>query len=565
MDFACIDRFLTRLQDGLRVHSRDILLMARGAALRLGGLTLALAAAGPAASAQLQHGDAPSTIKGFAITGDNPLSAADTAALLAPFLHRESSPAMLRRVGAALEQALRDQGHGLYRVVLPPQNLSDTITLQVLRQTIDSVRVEGAGRYFDVAEVRAALPELREQTTPNLRRLAREMVIANDNPSRQLQVALSPGARADTVSATVQVQERRPWHAGVAWNNDGTPDTGRDRLVMALGHDKPFGLDHRLVGVYASSTDRPHDIDQFGLRYRVPVYAWGGVVSVEHMRTDGVGPFGLEPAEQAPSTFVSAGAGHETALGYTYHLAAAIDWRAKASVSLRDRLFRAGELAGSGSWASDRRTRVLALEYAVQQEEPDGLWSWEGRLGLAFNLPYGRANELAAYQTENPSIETTRWTAWRGAAQATTSLGPGWQLSGRLQAQSSTDLLLAGEAFALGGIGSVRGVPERALYGDSGLAATLELTAPTRWPGLRALAFIDAGWVRSDQPDSPLRRREDRLASMGLGLRYAHASGASLRADYARVVTGSRADHNLLPTSPIPGDDKLHVNVSLVF
>lgn len=532
-------------------------------AVRSSLLALALAAAGPSALGQVQDGVAEPTIKGFAITGDNPLSAAETAALLVPFLHREGSRAMLRQAGATLEQALHERGYGLYRVVLPPQVLSDTITLKVLRRTVDRVQVDGEGRHFDLANVRAALPELQEQTSPNLRRLARETAMANQNPSRHLQVVLNPGAQPDTVSATVQVRERRPWKVGLAWNNQGTRETGRDRLTLAAGHDNLFGRDHGLAWAYTTSPDRSSDVRQYGVRYRVPLYAWGGVALVEHQRTDVVGPFGLEPAGQVHPTFQASGAGHETGLGYIHHLAVAAHRRAQVSVMVRDRLFRAGEVPGGALQAQDRRTRPLSVDYAAQTE--GGAWSWGYRLGVTINLPHGRANELAAYQSEDPAIETTRWKAWRGAAHAVASLGPGWQLAGRLHAQGSSDLLLAGEAFALGGIDSVRGVPERALYGDSGLSATLEASTPPLWQGLRVLAFIDAGWVRSDVADSPLRRREDRLASVGLGLRYAHASGASLRADYGRVIAGSRADHNLHPASPIPGDDKLHVNVSLVF
>lgn len=524
---------------------------------------LTLVAAGLSAIGQAQAAQAP--IKGFAITGDNPLSAAETAALLAPFLHREGSQATLRQASAALEQALHERGHGLYRVVPPPQVLSDTITLKVLRQTIDRVQVDGTRRYFDLANVRAALPELQEQTSPNLRRLARETAMANQNPSRHLQVALTPGAQPDTVSAIVQVRERRPWKVGLAWNNQGTRETGRDRLTLAAGHDNLFGRDHGLTWAYTVSPEGSSDVRQYGVRYRVPLYAWGGVAEVEHQRTDVVGPFGLEPVGPEHPTFQASGAGHETGLGYIHHLAVGAHRRAQVSVTVRDRLYRAGEVPGSALQAQDRRSRPVSVDYAAQTEGEGGVWSWGYRIGVVINLPYGRANELAAYQSEDPAIETTRWKAWRATAHAVASFGPGWQVAGRLQAQGSSDLLLAGEAFALGGTGSVRGVPERALYGDSGLSATLEASTPPWWQGLRALAFIDAGWVRSDVADSPLRRREDRLASVGLGLRYAHASGASLRADYGRVIAGSRADHNLHPTSPIPGDDKLHVNVSLVF
>jgi hypothetical protein len=52
---------------------------------------------------------------------------------------------------------------------------------------------------------------------------------------------------------------------------------------------------------------------------------------------------------------------------------------------------------------------------------------------------------------------------------------------------------------------------------------------------------------------------------VGLGLRYAHSSGAHLTADYGYVITGSRADRDENPSVPRKGQDKLHVSLSIFF
>ena len=62
----------------------------------------------------------------------------------------------------------------------------------------------------------------------------------------------------------------------------------------------------------------------------------------------------------------------------------------------------------------------------------------------------------------------------------------------------------------------------------------------------------------------PAWRSSDRLASVGLGARYAKgAFSASL--DYGRLVLGSRVPLAFNPNSPKKGDDRVYVNVGLRF
>ncbi|WP_211286960.1 ShlB/FhaC/HecB family hemolysin secretion/activation protein [Caldimonas caldifontis] len=502
--------------------------------------------------------------KGFAIMGENPLSAGETAALLAPLLRQQPSAQVLEQAAVRLERALHDRGYVHYRVVLPVQAPSDTISLNVLRRTVSRVEFVGVGASVDEAALRAALPELQERASPNAQRLARELAIAQRNPSRQMEVDWVPDAATDTVTARVRVQESRPWSLGASWSNAGTRETGRDRLHVGASHHDVLGGGELLSVAYTTSADRPSRVSQIGVRAEVPFPAWGGVLQAQHFRSDVVGRFGVDRPDRGLAGFDSTGPGHETRLGYAYHVGhRSVGRQSYWQVAIDDKRFEASDLEGQPQATGVRRSRPLSLEYAARSATGVTQWSYE--IGFAANVARGEGNDLTAYRTENAEIETTHWKVWRAALDATTEWGEGWQGLARLHAQYSPDLLLAGEAFGLGGIGSIRGVPDRALYGDSGWAATLEGRTPPLWQGLRLLAFIDTGAVYSDLTDSPVRRRKDRLTSVGLGVRYAHANGASLRADYGRVVTGSRADAGANPTAPTQGDDKLHVNVSLAF
>jgi hemolysin activation/secretion protein len=133
----------------------------------------------------------------------------------------------------------------------------------------------------------------------------------------------------------------------------------------------------------------------------------------------------------------------------------------------------------------------------------------------------------------------------------------------RAQAQYSPDVLISGEQFGLGGLSSVRGTDiERPISGDKGIAATFEVTTPELVSGLRALGFVDAGYITNNNPNGANKPSSDRLASVGVGLRYAKGIWA-VSADYGRLVQGSRVPLAINPSSPQRGDSRFYLTLSV--
>ncbi|MCM5681351.1 hypothetical protein M8A51_17630 [Schlegelella sp. S2-27] len=502
-------------------------------------------------------------IKGFAINGENPLGSGETSAILAPFLRADATLAVLQQATAALEKSLHDRGYSLYRVVLPPQPLSDTVTLNIVRFTLAKVQLQGNGKYYDDANVRAALPQLQEGTSPNLRKLARETAVANENPSRQLVVSLKQAEEDDSIAATVRVTEQAPWSVGIGWNNYGTSETGRDRFTVSGSYNNLFNRDHVLGMAYTTSVQHPSRVKQIGVTYRAPLYRSGGVVFASYVDSDVTGTFGLDSTSTEYDTFRSTAAGHTSKLGYSHYFVPDGGYRSYLTLAWEDKLYKATEIEGAPTVQQDRRSRPLSVSYVGRIEAERQLVAYSAE--FAANVSGGRGNSLAAYRTENDQIDTTHWKALRASASFFRAMASGWQFLARGQAQWSPDLLLAGEGFGLGGVGSIRGVPDRVLYGDTGASLTLEGITPAWMSGLRGLGFIDSGLIRSDVTDRPTRRSKDRLTSVGVGLRYEHPRGLNVSAEYGYVLTGSRADPEENPSVPVKGDDKLHVNLSLVF
>src|SRR6185436_17208635 len=112
-----------------------------------------------------------------------------------------------------------------------------------------------------------------------------------------------------------------------------------------------------------------------------------------------------------------------------------------------------------------------------------------------------------------------------------------WQVRGAVNYQYTTDALVSGEQFGIGGPESVRGYLVRELSGDRGWQGQFELYTPdvaarvklSDAYRMRFLAFYDYGQVRdNDPPRNPLQT-QDSIYSVGLGMRMSYRKLLTLR------------------------------------
>lgn len=491
-------------------------------------------------------------IKGFDITGENPLSQGEVSRILAPYLRTDATIETLQKATQALEAALKDRGYALHRVALPPQEVGSTVTLNIVKFVIGKVTIEGRTNYSE-ANIRASLPELASGTAPNFRTLAVQTAIANESQGKQVQVSLKESEEPDKIDARIILKESRPWNFSVNATNTGSQATGNDRVTLAAGHANVLDLDHQLTLAFTTSLERSSEVKQWGLNYRVPLYRWGGVVGVSHTQSDVVGDFGA---------FKSTGAGQTTGVNYSHYLLPVGGFRSYASVGVDDKQFNVTQINGAPlAGQTIRRSLPLTLGYNARVESDAANWGYDAE--WAVNLPAGAGNDLTSYRTEDTRITTANWSALRGGANYAAGLGRGWLWGLRGQFQFSADALIAGEQFGIGGASSVRGTGERPISGDSGASLLTEITTPELHPGWRGVVFVDAGWLGNNNPNVN-KPASDSLASVGLGLRYAIA-GVALSADYGRVVAGSTLPAATGALVPRSGDDKLHVSLTARF
>jgi hemolysin activation/secretion protein len=467
----------------------------------------------------------------FIVEGDNPLSATDTDAALAPFMGELEGFRDLKAASQALQERLLEQGYTSHRVIIPEQTLRDgVVTLRVIVFTIGEIQVEG-NQYFSTENIRASLPALESGKSPDTKKLSRQLMLANDHPSKSLALTFRESDNPQTIDASLEVDDYRPFSVYGSFNNHSSNDTPDTRLIAGLQHSNLFNRDHILTATATRAPGHWSDIKQYGADYRIPLYRLGGDLNFYYIYSD------VDTGTVAGDFDVS-GKGKFFGGSYTQSLTRFGNYSHIASLKIEDNRFENDTAFANTPIGSDVRSRPLSIRYAGDYRFTKGIA--EFYISYEHNLSGGSDNDNEAYAVNRFDAKQD-WDAWQFGAALDHSIVNEWLLQARLDVQYSDEPLIPGEQFGVGGAYSVRGYRERIVSGDSGVAASLEVWTPPLKYDIRAIGFVDAGY--SELEDSlPGEPDSENLLSIGTGLRWFWKRNFSLQLDLAHTLSDAGED-----------------------
>jgi hemolysin activation/secretion protein len=490
-----------------------------------------------ACSAFGQTGGVLLEVRQFALEGENPLSEQETQAILAPHLGRHTSLTSIEAAANALESALRARGYSFHRVIVPAQRPEGgVIRLQVLEFRIADVAVTG-NQHFTNENVLRALPSLERGKSPDLGALSRELGLANEHPAKRLTINIKESATPDHLDAEVRVVDVPAEQTFLAFTG-GTKDrddtinrnTGYTRLTLGYQNSNLFDRDHAVTVTGTTSPDHIDDVMQLGAFYWMPLYGYNTALRAFWTRSDvdtgSVGVGGL--------SFDVSGRGEFWGFSATYALPKVATMAHHVTLGIEDRYFRSTiGAAGAAIQSPAVGSRPLSLRYTARAEQPG--WGIGGYVEYASNVDGARASDQAAYTAARAGAPKN-WDAFRYGLDAVYAFGGGWNFVGRLRGQETSDALIPGEQFGIGGVASVRGLRERETSGDTGAFVNLEVHAPV-WNEIHPFAFYDAGWRRHVIPFGGIPT-SDHASSLGIGARWSWQKRLEASATIASVLNG---------------------------
>ncbi|MDP1982314.1 MAG: POTRA domain-containing protein [Sulfuritalea sp.] len=260
-------------------------LLAAVAVLATGSLNLATAQ------------DATFDIVRFQVEGNSILAADKVQALVAPFVGQQKRYGDVQKALEALEGEFRRLGYGTVQVYVPEQELTTgVVRLQVSEGVVGKVTITG-NKYFDDANVRASLRNLKEGTAPNMRQLSENIQLSNENPAKQVEVTLGVSEEEGKVNAKVEVKEENPQRIYLTLDNTGTKASGKHRIGIAYQNANLGNSDQVLTLAYTTALDPPGGmkilgnrmpwqdgdgvkVDIFSIGYRLPLYSLGDSIDI---------------------------------------------------------------------------------------------------------------------------------------------------------------------------------------------------------------------------------------------------------------------------------------------
>lgn len=518
-------------------------------------------------------------IRRFVFDGASLISPEDLRAATAVFTGAGRTFADVQRALETVERAYSEAGYNAVQVALPEQELErGEVRFQIVEAKIGRVLVEG-NKFFDEASIRRSVPALVPGRSPNINEISRSLRVANESPAKQATVLLRSGQEEATVDAVVRVVDEKPTKYSLTVDDTGSRQTGRLRVGFGLQNANFFGYDDVLTLQYVTApytdfVDKDGEVERFsllpsrkvtilGAGLRIPLYGRGDSIDLS------AGYSNVNSGVVA-SLFSITGQGVVMGARYTHNLDRLGDYEHRISYALDYRSYdnKGVRLVG------DPNNTQLIPDITVHPFSAlySGLWRLRNSetgfsFGFVLNLPGandGRhANFCASRNNGIGECAEANYEIWKWALNHNHVLPLDWQMRFGMNGQLTSDMLVSGEQFGLGGADSVRGFSEREITNDKGYRGTVEIYTPdfggrTGVAGarMRALAFVDWGGVRRLEP-GPAEPHGQHIWSAGAGIRFSRGTNVALRFDYAIVGGQGGVQSN--------DDQRFHFSLSFVF
>lgn len=475
----------------------------------------------------------------FEIVGNTLLDKGTIDQLLEPYKGEGRSYADIQRALEELEGAYRAAGYSAVHVVTPEQEVTGGVVAFIVTESVIGKIVLNGNEYYDETNIRNALPALEERTTPSARRLSENIRLANENPTRQIDVVLAVSDQENMVDAKINVKDSSPHKLILTLDNTGNPSTGMYRAGVSYQHNNLFNRDQAATLSYMTSPDHIGSVTQLSGSYRIPLYSLGDSVDLIAAYFDVAGA-----TTTTAGSYSFNGQGRMYSARYNHYFPKAGDYSSKITGGLDWRIFDNNcllvGLSCGGSSSNPITAHPLTVAYDGTLTTPAYVGNYNA--SLSRNIPGGARGGPADFNTVLGAGARADYTIARLNGSLLSALPKDWQYRIAGNVQYTRDALIPSETLVLAGANAVRGFLERAASSDKGYVLNLELYTPELAPkfdmengSLRLLGFIDhaRGWK---VPLAGQLMEYTSIGSIGVGARLRQGKNFMAKLDLANVV-----------------------------
>ncbi len=478
-------------------------------------------------------------IEAIRLTGNSMIATEELAAITSPYADKEMGLAELQKVAESITDEYRKRGYILARAYIPEQEIEDgVVEIAILEGRLSEIIIRG-NKHYSAGFIRRAFTRVVEDKSIKASSLEKSLLLLNENPDLKGTAVLQAGKGIGTTDIIVNVEDRYPFRMAMDYNNFGSRFVSRHRFGSEISFGNFFieGSSFSVRGVMGSE---PSDFLFGKASYFLPLNTLG--TKLGFSSSGGNFEVGREFAEldiKGKTWSYGISLTHPLIKTRFQNLSGEFGFESKDSKQFL-----------LGSLSSRDKTRMLKA--GLNYDRTDST----GRNFVSFYLLQGLGDALGGMGKNDPM--SSRRGADNSFTRANLNLARLQRISDafslllRGSSEVSTDSLVAGEQFPIGGSDSVRGYPQGEFLGDDGYNVSTELkVSPLPNKEIVQMAFfVDHGGVSIKNPPAGTKSYRH-LTGVGLGLRFNlgnDLNSFNMRFDVGFPVQPSKASSGERPT-----------------
>ncbi|MBI3268846.1 MAG: ShlB/FhaC/HecB family hemolysin secretion/activation protein [Planctomycetes bacterium] len=453
------------------------------------------------------------------ISGNTLIPTVELDAIVAPRVGLESTLEELRAIPDAIAAEYVKRGYPNVKAYLPPQEIqAGVVRVAILEGKVGEIQVEG-NKHYSTEFIRSRLDAAMKSGPFDSQALEAALLTLNEYPDLKVNTVLRAGKTAGTTDMVAHVEDSRPLHLTLDYNDFGSELVSRHRFGAQIDYTNLIfdGATFLARGVIG---DDPNAFTYGHFSYGVPIGLQGTTLKSDVWLGDfDIGGEFRDLDVHGEQFGASLAVIHPCIRTRFMSLTAEVGLEGKDV----DQFFL-------GESSSEDKIRML---------KAGATFSYVDSCGKTFAslYLYQGLGETLGGMAENDRL-ASRPGADNGFTKAVLSVARIQTIDEtfsallRGSAQLSSDTVVGAEEFQVGGADTVRGYPQGEVAGDQGYAFSLELrAAPLDDKSLlQVVAFLDHGGV---SVRSPLIGQDKTryLTGAGFGFRMGLPYNADIRLD----------------------------------
>lgn len=501
-------------------------------------------------------------VRKFQLNGNKVFTDEELGVILSPYENREITAEELQEAKNVVTRFYIDRGYVNSGAVIPDQPLRDgIIRMRITEGRLSRTEISG-NTWLREGYISG---RLRLTTDPdkgplNIIALQERLKLIRQDPRvENIDASLAPGLTPGEAILNVGVEESRPYHIWVGFNNHNSPSIGAYRGEMGLRHMNLTGWGDALSAEYALT----EGLDEFAVNYTIPITRWDTTLAfdVERSESDVISsPFDKLKIQSKTMTY-------GVSLRHPFYKTLSKEF--SMGLRLEKRESETYLLSQSYSFEGPGESDIAVLRFS--QEWVDRSMSHVLALRSTFGFGLDMMGATGDYFRKSDGVTLKgEFFTWMGQFQWLKRISPlNSQIILKTDLRVSADPLLPLEKFSIGGASTVRGYRENQITTDSGVISSLEWQIPIvqlKIPGvskgetdgfLHLAPFFDFGYGwNTDLPDPD----PDSICSLGLGLRWVISKSA-----FAEIYWGHALEDVVQSGEDDLQDDGVHFQLNIEY